>query len=46
MVEPIVDNLEDGLDPERVARLYDVPLNEVLVVYKFYKAKMSVPSVR
>jgi len=46
MVEPIVDNLEDGLNPERVAALYDVPLNEVLVVYEFYKAKMGVPSVR
>ena len=45
MVEPIVDNLEDGLEPERVARLYDVPLDEVLDVYKFYKASLSVPSV-
>lgn len=39
MVEPLIENVEGGVAPEEVARLYRVPLNEVLGVYKFYKSR-------
>jgi uncharacterized protein (DUF433 family) len=39
MVEPVVENIADGLKPERVAKLFKVPLKEVLSVYEFYRSR-------